>query len=369
MEAVPVVNIQNRKKIIRNSGLILLAVVVLLTFFSNTINNLLIPKVDTVKLKGGMLTKEIEALGVIRAEDIHKIKGYRGWKIKEVKVKANDEIKAGTVLAVVDQQDLNMQLRRKQLDILRLENNLLQYKAAHSGSASGGGAAAQDEVYRSKIKEMLLEIELNEIEYDNLKSKTLKNGERISPTDGKVGSVNIRAGDETADGQILIEIVGADSAYRIEWALGKEKAELIGIGDVAVFTSEGDKEGKLAGRVIEKSYDPAEKNYRLVAEVSDDEAELADGQQGRVSYTKTSIIYPVIIPNSGIIFNGDRGIVFLLKTRDGILGTESYAEMVEVKIEESDDMNSAVKGNLDSDCEVITFRSKPLIDGMQVKIR
>ncbi len=365
MEAV--VNIQKRKKIIRNSGLILFTVVVLLTFFSNTINNLLIPEVETAMMKGGVLQKEIEAAGVIQAEDIQIITGFRGWKIKEIKVKANDEIESGTILAVVDQQDLNMQLRRKELDILRLQNNLLQYKAART--ISGSGTAAQDEVYQGKVKEMLLEIDLNKIEYNNLKTRILKNGTLISPTDGKVGSVNIRAGDEAADGQILFEIVGADSAYRAEWALSKEKAELIDIGETVMLTPEGDSQKVFKGKVTEKSYEPAGKTYRFLSQLSGEEAGLTDGQQVRISYTKMSVKYPIIIPNAGIIFNGDRGYVFLLKTRDGILGTEKYAEMVEVKIEESDDTYSAVKGNLDSNYDVITFRSKPLMDGMQVKTK
>lgn len=70
-----------KKKIVRNAAIIFITVVVLLTFFSKTINNFLLPEVEYGSPRSGTLTKEITAQGEVIPLKTETVNAYGSWKL------------------------------------------------------------------------------------------------------------------------------------------------------------------------------------------------------------------------------------------------------------------------------------------------
>ena len=78
----------------------------------------------------------------------------------------------------------------------------------------------------------------------------------------------------------------------------------------------------------------------------------------------------MLVPNSSVTKEGGKACVYVLKTKDGIMGEENYVQKVEVTVDEADDFNSALSGGgITEDDKIVTFSSKPLSDKIQVKLR
>jgi len=76
-----------RKSIVIKLALIFGAMIIFLTFFSKTINNTLLPVVDTVKVKKGSIGRTIEKTGQVELLNKENVYATGAWKVTDVFVK------------------------------------------------------------------------------------------------------------------------------------------------------------------------------------------------------------------------------------------------------------------------------------------
>ena len=88
----------NRKEWIKNAAIIFLSVMLVLTFFSNTIMNYSLPEVATAMIEPGSITAKIRGTGNLTAEDPYKISIQESRKIAGVAVKPGDVVEKDQVL-------------------------------------------------------------------------------------------------------------------------------------------------------------------------------------------------------------------------------------------------------------------------------
>ncbi len=88
---------------VKTAAIIFLSVLLVLTFFSNTINNRLLPEVSTTAVSDGTITAKVRASGTVSAVGNTEIKASGSRTIASVKVKAGQEINSGDVLFVLGQ--------------------------------------------------------------------------------------------------------------------------------------------------------------------------------------------------------------------------------------------------------------------------
>jgi HlyD family secretion protein len=85
-----------------------------LTFFSRTINNLTIPRVKVAKPKSGALVKEIRGDGFVEACEAYKVFHQNSdAKVEYLAVHIGDKVKKGQVLLVLDTKQLTVELQRQ----------------------------------------------------------------------------------------------------------------------------------------------------------------------------------------------------------------------------------------------------------------
>lgn len=415
-----------RRTHIRNAGLMFLLIVILLTFFSKTINSFLMSEVECKNPVSGFLQTEISAKGTVKALNVEKIYVYGNWTVTDVKVGEGAEVAKGDVLATVGTEDVRLDMKAGELEVIRMENALEQYRESFDAgkhqdviillskavdkaqkeldsakSLYESGAETQKAVedaqdrldsairdYRTGLKEFDLtkmdyertlkeketELELKKLEYERLTSKMPKDGNIIADADGIVRMAAIEKGSACNNGQVIFELIKKDSPMMVEWSLNPEKADKIKVGDDVAFkiNSNGSSSmvsSSIEGTIKEKQYLPASGMYILSSVIRRDMKGIKDGQEVTATVKKISRDYQFIVPNSSITKGNGNDYMFVIKQYSRVLGNVECAVMVKVKVEESDDFNSAVTGPINPDNNIVIFSSKALTDGVQVKLK
>ena len=86
---------------VKNAAIVFLAVLLVLTFFSQTIMNRTLPEVATQQVTDGTITAKVRGTGKVTAEGRYDVKGERTREIRAVMVKVGQEVKVGDVLFVL----------------------------------------------------------------------------------------------------------------------------------------------------------------------------------------------------------------------------------------------------------------------------
>jgi multidrug resistance efflux pump len=89
---------KNRKDIIKNIAIIFLAVLLVLTFFSNTIMNRSLVEVSTQLVSGDTITSKVRGSGTATAGDTYSVTINEIRTIATINVKTGQEVEQGTVL-------------------------------------------------------------------------------------------------------------------------------------------------------------------------------------------------------------------------------------------------------------------------------
>lgn len=295
-----------KKRLIGALGIGMIIVIILLTFLSKTINNLLLPKVTTVQFVTGSLQESFEAEGSIELMEKSRVVSVGSWKVEEVAVKADQQVKKGDLLAVMNERDVGIDLKTFDYEIIKLENDLHSYKESYKPirlsdyerelqlaqkeinvaknhldvtnemyelgiETKKSLEEAQDDYtnklyqHQSKkelledkkresqfaqaefnrtVKEKAAELDLKKMIYKKKSENITEDGRLVSDMDGLITAVNIHPGMSTSINQTMFEIAEISSPYRVTWFLNAEKAISFVVGDEVNI--------KITGEVIEE---------------------------------------------------------------------------------------------------------------------
>ena len=94
--------VKNREWV-KNAAIIFLAVLLVLTFFSNTILNASLPEVATRAARGGSITARIRVTGNVTASQNYEVSIDESRRVRSVLVKTGQEVAAGDVLFILSE--------------------------------------------------------------------------------------------------------------------------------------------------------------------------------------------------------------------------------------------------------------------------
>ena len=95
----------NRKDWIKNILIVFLVILLLLTFFSNTIMNYSLAEVSSTYITNGSISTAIRGTGTIQSVDPYNVTISEGRKVESVKIKKGDTVAKGDVLFVLEEGD------------------------------------------------------------------------------------------------------------------------------------------------------------------------------------------------------------------------------------------------------------------------
>ena len=126
---------------VKNAAIIFLAVLLVLTFFSNTIMNRSLPEAATEYVQSGTITAKVRGTGTVESEEVYEVKAAETREIRAVMIKVGQQIETGDVLFVLGEGDsAEIEAAQEQLRQLKLS---YQQAAVNATNYSGQLQKAQ----------------------------------------------------------------------------------------------------------------------------------------------------------------------------------------------------------------------------------
>ena len=187
---------------VKNAAIIFLAVLLVLTFFSNTIMNRSLPEVATEYIQSNSITAKVRGTGTVESQGVYEVKATETREIRAVMIKAGQKVEAGDVLFVLGEGDsAEIEAAQEQLRQLKLN---YQQTVVGASNYSGQLQRAQTRYDNAVAAEAAAYAQLNgNVDFQN--SLTALNSAR-----DKVDSaeLNYKLANDTA----MQSLVGASSA-------------------------------------------------------------------------------------------------------------------------------------------------------------
>ena len=103
---------KNKREWIKTAAIVFLSIMLVLTFFSNTIMNYSLPVVATQYVQSGSITAKIRGTGVIEVTDPYVVKmeeDVAAKKISSIEIRKGDHVEEGQVLLKFSSQKVSGQ--------------------------------------------------------------------------------------------------------------------------------------------------------------------------------------------------------------------------------------------------------------------
>jgi multidrug efflux pump subunit AcrA (membrane-fusion protein) len=93
---------RNKREWVKTAAIIFLSIMLVLTFFSNTIMNYSLPEVSSQYVESGSITAKVRGTGMVESGDPYNVEVKESRKVKSVAVRTGDKVEIGDVLFYLD---------------------------------------------------------------------------------------------------------------------------------------------------------------------------------------------------------------------------------------------------------------------------
>lgn len=115
-------NGSKRREWVKTAAIIFLVIMLILTFFSNTIMNYSLPEVSAQYVKSGTLSEQIRGTATVEAAESYTVKINETRVVSEVDVKAGDKVEKGqTILKLEDSDSTELATAQNELESFEIE--------------------------------------------------------------------------------------------------------------------------------------------------------------------------------------------------------------------------------------------------------
>lgn len=170
----------NKREWVKTAAIIFLSVMLVLTFFSNTIMNYSLPEVSTKYVESGTITAKIRGTGIVESGDPYEVVAQESRKVLSVAVKEGDLVQKGDVLFYLEDTDSEelkaakdkLKIAKEELETAQkaYEDSILD-ELITSSDINQANSNVSAEAYRNQITRIQNEIVSLENELAPLKEK------------------------------------------------------------------------------------------------------------------------------------------------------------------------------------------------------
>lgn len=162
---------KNKREWVKSAAIVFLSIMLVLTFFSNTIMNYSLPEVAAQYIMSDSITAKIRGNGVIESNDPYEVMYDKIRKVESVEVREGDEVQKGDVLCVLSEEDSEeLEAAKAILEAAEAEYDRALVSAETDASVlQSGGKTVSAETYKNHIITLKNEIDAAEAEYDAAK--------------------------------------------------------------------------------------------------------------------------------------------------------------------------------------------------------
>ena len=163
-------NGRKRREWVKTAAIVFLSILLVLTFFSNTIMNYSLPEVAAQYIQSGTITAKIRGTGTVASSDPYKVQVKETRTVESVLVKVGDEVQKGDPLFILaDKESQELTDAQKQLNtaLLNFEKQILSGTISNTAvNNAQSGRVSSIAGYQSKIVAAEAEIEKWQAEVD-----------------------------------------------------------------------------------------------------------------------------------------------------------------------------------------------------------
>lgn len=186
-------NGKKKREWVKTAAIVFLSVMLVLTFFSNTIMNYSLPEVATQYVQSGSITAKIRGSGVVESSDPYNLEVKESRKVAGVAVKVGDTVEKDAVLMYLeDEESEELKEARKQLETYQNEYQ----KAILSAESSAGLVDRVESGNTTSAESKLTQIDNYNRKIDQLEDVIKGYSNRISEIDAELGKLS---NDTTVD--------------------------------------------------------------------------------------------------------------------------------------------------------------------------
>ncbi len=231
--------------------------------------------------------------------------------------------------------------KRKEEDALSAQSDALDNQAA----------AKEIDDQKEKVEELKKSDDLKEVK---------------AAEDGVVAEITVKEGDTATPDAPLAKLQLKDSGYIVKINIKKAQSKLVRVGDEASIENLWDDTASATVKNISVDTENPNQNMIVTFEVKGEE--ISVGQTLALSVGEKKNRYDAVVPNNAIREDSKGKFVLVLKVKGTPLGNRYTVKRADVEVEASDDTSSGVTGGVYEYDDVITNSSKPLENGMQVRL-
>lgn len=314
-------------------------------------------------------------------------KGYNAIReARDALTKAQDAYNKAVESMQPQNEALNKQVTeaKREMDALEAEHaDMVEKKTAYDTAKDNViscETALQTLLKTSKLDNLELSKMAKEIAELEAKLEELSGGEKdaegnvtggqiVSEVNGVVKEINVTAGNNTDPATAVMTIEVPDRGYTVSMNVTNEQAQKVTIGDTAEISTgywgSSGLSGKLVG-IRNNTSAGQSGGKQLVFDVTG--SDITSGTQVSVSIGQRSQNYDTIVPNSALRSDSNGSFVLVIVAKSSPLGNRFVATRVDVTELAKDDVNTAVSGGLSAYDMVLTTATKPVEDGMLVRL-
>lgn len=141
-------NNTKRREWVKSAAIVFLTILLLLTFFSNTISKRFLPEVSSVAVTDGSITAKVRASGKVTARGNNNVKAEGTRTIAAVKVKEGQEVNEGDILFVMGEAASD---ELEAAETAR-DSAYYSYRRAQASYPTGTSSASYNAAYNSYLR-------------------------------------------------------------------------------------------------------------------------------------------------------------------------------------------------------------------------
>jgi HlyD family secretion protein len=418
------------KKTILRFGIGFLVVIVLLTFFSGTLNNIALAKVSVVSPSSSSLQKIITANGTFAAKEIVNVNLDVAGKVLEVLVQDGDIVKAGDPLLKMDMTDLQSQIASEKVNLTKMLNNKAKsqltvapnytsqnvqiskakqtWQKAKTDYAAlvATGTATADQLAAAKqnitdtynsykvavaqlsttkkqdanqkkssaidLKNTDLDIKTEQNKIATLEKQLKDNSVIEAKIAGRIQTVGVKVGDQAGTTQPVMTMLNTAKGLEFTVDVSNDNADLMAEGSQLDIHLDGTTTS-INGTLREKENSTAQPGEMMTIYYDADTQGVLDNnvqpnQKGDIRYTSSTDSYNMTLINGAVREDSTGYFVLVVQQSTTPLGKSLVLKRVDVTVDDSDSYRSAVSGSLSQRDQVVSNSDKSVADGDVVRL-
>lgn len=210
----------------------------------------------------------------------------------------------------------------------------------------------------------IYELDMRQIQAEiaGLSSLQKQKGEIKAESDGIISKIQVEVGGRTADTAAVL-MTDTQRPCQFKFSITKEQGKYVHLNDTVNLKLNGQSDMEVT---VDYFTENMQGGYDLICMLP--EGVGKPGLSGSIQKSVQGEYHELTLPVDAVFEESNGYFIYTLNEKEGILGSEYYAEKIKVQIRDKNDRFAALEpGTISADTKVITYTTKELKQGESVR--